>query len=87
MMDSPRRRYLALKARAADQSGTPEGELCATLAAKMLEAYPDLLDVDQPLPTDIYEIRWKDWFEKELLISVGEYLGAKAQRYANRKRL
>ena len=40
---SPKRRYLALLARAKDQAGKPEGELCRKLAARLALKHPEVI--------------------------------------------
>lgn len=79
------RKYMALRGRAEDQKGTPEGELCAKLAEKLCEKYPEMVDGmedDEHLPTSDVEMRWKHEFERSLLLRVADYLDEKA--YVNR---
>lgn len=80
-----RRKYEALRSRAADQAGTPEGELCARIADR-LQCVHDLDDeaADEPVTR---EFRWKTEAECQLLIHVCEYLGATPKSYRRRPRL
>lgn len=86
--DSASRRYLALVARAKDQTGTPEGDTCRRMAESMLAARPDLADLTGPLPTEWREYRYKDGFERDLLIRIGLYLDLSPKSWTrNRKRV
>jgi len=83
---SPKRRYLALLARAKDQAGKPEGELCRKLADRMASKWPHLVDFDGALPEHRHEIRWQGWHERDLLLRTIKYCGAVPQAYTGSRR-
>jgi hypothetical protein len=81
-----RRRYRALIARAEDQAGTPEGDVCNAMAAKMLAADPSLADEGgAELPVEWREYKATEPFERDLLVHIGKYVGASANEYKNKR--
>lgn len=82
---SLRRKYEALRSRAADQAGTPEGELCARIADRLQRVH----DLDDEAVGEIVrrEFRWKTEADHQLLIRVCDYLGAVPMVYTNRPRV
>lgn len=70
---SHQRRYLALIARARDQRGKPEGDLCEKLAAKMVALHGPRLEERIDLPTITHELRWKDWPDREIIVWASLY--------------
>lgn len=76
-------RYQALRSRAADQQGQPEGDLCARMAAVMLERYPELANASAPdLPTEHREYRWKTPTDRSVLEWVIRAQGAAPKAYS-----
>lgn len=70
---NPRARYEKLIARAKDQAGTPEGDLCERFAERLLLQYPDIQS-GRDLKTSHHEFRWSTEHERNLLIRLAAYL-------------
>ena len=84
--DGTARRYLALLARAKDQTGTPEGDTCAAMAAAMLAACLTLADVVGAMPTVWQEYRYADAWQRDLLVRIAEYLGLVPKAYVKSRK-
>ena len=81
-------KYRNLQALAEDQAGTPEGELAAEMAARLLEKYPELeLDAEEKLVR--IEYKWAQEYERQLLLRLVLFwdLGIAFPRHKQRKRL
>ncbi len=73
MGNGTERRYRNLVARARDQAGTPEGELCDQLAAKMRLLHGECLADADDLPLERHSIRWHEWHDRELIVWACEF--------------
>ena len=76
LTDGARRRYSALRAREKDQRGTPEGDLCKSMADRMLEVTPGLADSDSEYAEVVGRYSYKNEHEERLIIRIGRFLDA-----------
>jgi len=80
------RRFQALRARAKDQAGKPEGDLCAAIAERMLENNPNL--EDGPGEVERREYRWTTPGHRDLIDRAARYFGQMPCKYVKgRKRV
>ena len=82
-MTDLRSRYAKLQALADDQAGTPEGDLAASMAAAMIERFPELEAPEAPPVKRVIATRHA--FDVCLLTRIATWLGLEAYRVGHRR--